>query len=385
VPRLHLLALSLLFAGACAGSTSPVDGGAVLGSISVQSLHQILLDGHKDFLLINVHTPVAGNIPQTDKDIPYTDVDALALFVGSDLDQKVVLYCMSNAMSTSAGNALMAKGYRAVRIVDGGLTAWKAAGYQVDGEAGPDASAPLSDAGVAQSISVGDLHEAVTQGPKDFLLINVHTPYAGDIPGTDKDIPFTDVDAIAAFVGKDLDQKVVVYCMTSGMSTTARSGLLAKGYRAVLYLDGGMNMWMMAGYSLIFPPDAGRDAGPGGDSATAVDAMSQIDAGPTLDSLSVTALHDALASDGGKDFLLINVHTPLAGDIPGTDKDIAYTDPDAIAAFIGPDLDTRVVVYCMSNYMSTIAATDLVAKGYRAVRYLDGGLSAWEAAGYPVQ
>lgn len=85
-----------------------------------------------------------------------------------------------------------------------------------------------------------------------------------------------------------------------------------------------------------------------------------------------------------EDLLLINVHVPCEGDIPGTDTDIADTDVPAIAAFIGADLDARVVVYCMTNYMSTIAGEGLVDLGYREVRYLDGGMSAWKTAGHPI-
>ncbi len=103
---------------------------------------------------------------------------------------------------------------------------------------------------------------------------------------------------------------------------------------------------------------------------------------PQLGVISVPELAAALPD---KDFLLINVHVPYAGEIPGTDANLTYTDVPAIESFIGPDLGTRVVVYCMSNYMSGIAGNALVADGYWAVRYLDGGLGAWEATGNPVE
>lgn len=103
------------------------------------------------------------------------------------------------------------------------------------------------------------------------------------------------------------------------------------------------------------------------------------DLGPaTLGVISVAALKEALLA---KDFLLINVHVPYSGEIPGTDKNLTYADVSAIAAFIGDDLSARVVVYCMSNYMSGVAGNALVALGYRNVSYLDGGMSAWTQAG----
>ena len=87
-------------------------------------------------------------------------------------------------------------------------------------------------------------------------------------------------------------------------------------------------------------------------------------------------------SAGTRDFLLINVHVPYAGDIPGTDADIAYTDTDGLVAAIGDQLDRTVVVYCRSGSMSAQASGDLVDLGYTAVYDLQGGMNAWQAAGY---
>ena len=103
----------------------------------------------------------------------------------------------------------------------------------------------------------------------------------------------------------------------------------------------------------------------------------------TLGTVSSAALQTEL-SQSTRSFLLINVHTPLAGNIPGTDADIVYTDVPAVEAFIGSDKSRPVVIYCMSDHMATIAGPQLVADGYCNIRYLSGGLSAWEAAGYSV-
>lgn len=100
-----------------------------------------------------------------------------------------------------------------------------------------------------------------------------------------------------------------------------------------------------------------------------------------LGAISIADLHDILTA-GTKDFLLINVHVPDQGEITGTDTHISYQDNAALTAYIGPDLHTKVVVYCMSNYMSMIAGEALVGQGYTAIRYLDGGMSGWQGAGY---
>ena len=99
--------------------------------------------------------------------------------------------------------------------------------------------------------------------------------------------------------------------------------------------------------------------------------------------LTAVSPADLNAEMAHKDFLLINVHIPYAGEIPGTDVHISYEAPEDIAAYVGTDKSKKVVVYCLSNYMSGIAGRYLVDRGYTAVRFLDGGISAWKAAGYP--
>lgn len=43
-----------------------------------------------------------------------------------------------------------------------------------------------------------------------------------------------------------------------------------------------------------------------------------------------------------------------------------------------------VVVYCSSDLRGEIAARELIKLGYRNVKYLDGGISAWQNAGLAV-
>ena len=101
----------------------------------------------------------------------------------------------------------------------------------------------------------------------------------------------------------------------------------------------------------------------------------------TLVEMSPQQLHDALAN---KDFLLIDVHYPNAGSILGTDARIAFDNISALVAFIGPNLDTKVVLTCLSGGMSKSAGNALVARGYRNISELTGGMNAWTAAGYPL-
>ncbi len=84
---------------------------------------------------------------------------------------------------------------------------------------------------------------------KDFRFINVHVPYAGEIPGTDAHIEYTDTDALATDIG-ELDAKAVLYCKSGPMSATATKALVARGYCNLYDLPAGMNGWVKAGYEL---------------------------------------------------------------------------------------------------------------------------------------
>ena len=86
-----------------------------------------------------------------------------------------------------------------------------------------------------------------------------------------------------------------------------------------------------------------------------------------------------------KDFLLINTHVPYEGEIAETDVFIAYeaAGPQRVGDYPA-DKSTRIVLYCRSGRMSAIVAQELVQAGYTNVWNLEGGMIAWEQAGYEV-
>lgn len=86
---------------------------------------------------------------------------------------------------------------------------------------------------------------------KDFLLVNVHIPYAGELPGTDFFVPYNQIKQNIDKFPKDKKAKIVVYCRGGRMSIIAAGTLAQLGYTNVYYLSGGMRAWTKAGNKLI--------------------------------------------------------------------------------------------------------------------------------------
>ncbi len=90
---------------------------------------------------------------------------------------------------------------------------------------------------------------------KDFLLINVHVPYQGEIPGTDLFLPYHAVERLKGGLPAAKDAKIVVYCMTGPMGYAAAESLIKLGYSQVYHFAGGMREWVRSGRQLIYHSD----------------------------------------------------------------------------------------------------------------------------------
>lgn len=135
--------------------------------------------------------------------------------------------------------------------------------------------------------------------------------------------------------------------------------------------------WMIAGLVLVLLSVAGSAAG---DPALATRTVVVEGGGRYID-VEAPALARMLTR---KDFTLINVHVPYEGDIRGTDLSVPFDRVGDQLDRLPPDRSAKLVVYCRSGRMSTIAARELVARGYTNVWHLAGGMIAWARAGYPI-
>ncbi len=86
---------------------------------------------------------------------------------------------------------------------------------------------------------------------KDFYMVNVHTPYEGEIEKTDAFIPYNEIDKNLDKLPKDKKTKIVLYCRSGRMSAEASQKLTELGYTNVYNQILGMHDWQSKGYPLI--------------------------------------------------------------------------------------------------------------------------------------
>jgi len=82
-----------------------------------------------------------------------------------------------------------------------------------------------------------------------------------------------------------------------------------------------------------------------------------------------------------KNFTLINVHIPYQGEIDNTDLLIPFNAVNQNKNLLPKNKDAKIVVYCMEDQMSDVAAEQLTKMGYTRIFNLQGGMLAWQNQG----
>ena len=101
------------------------------------------------------------------------------------------------------------------------------------------------------NVSPGELNDMLAN--KDFVFVNVHIPFEGDIVGTDLSIPFDQITdpTYLSQLPADKDARIVLYCRSGRMSEIAANALVGLGYTDIWNLAGGMLQWEQQGFELV--------------------------------------------------------------------------------------------------------------------------------------
>ena len=87
---------------------------------------------------------------------------------------------------------------------------------------------------------------------KDFVFVNVHIPFEGNIANSDLSLPYDQIaePQYLSQLPADKNARIVLYCRSGRMSQIAAEELVKLGYTNLWNLAGGMVDWEGAGYEL---------------------------------------------------------------------------------------------------------------------------------------
>jgi rhodanese-related sulfurtransferase len=108
--------------------------------------------------------------------------------------------------------------------------------------------APTAE-GSDQTMTI-DQFAAALETPDAWTVVNVHIPYEGEVPNTDIQIAYNDVEALTAAL-PDRNAPIILYCRSGRMSEEASRALVTLGYTNVVDVPGGMNAWTDSGRDLL--------------------------------------------------------------------------------------------------------------------------------------
>jgi rhodanese-related sulfurtransferase len=305
-------------------------------------------------------------------------------------DQPIVIYCASGHRGAIAQMGLHLMGYEKVLNLGGGLNAWKAAKFAVEGWV--DWNVTWADflSGMPANfyvISPADLNASLVDSAPFLLDVRevAEVEKDGFIAGA-VNIPVRDVlknlDKLPA-----KNQPIVIYCASGHRGGFVISALRLLGYTDVRNLGGGLGAWKKAELPVEMgtPAEAVTGEAPSVDQTT----FNQLDAflsGLPDGFLTVKAtdLNVALADNAP---FLLDVRTVDEwnndGYIDGS-VNIPINEVFDRMGELPKDKTAPMVVLCKSGHRGAIVLMALQMNGYTDVRNLGGGLNAWLGAELPV-
>jgi len=309
-----------------------------------------------------------------------------------DRSTTLVMYDEGGTRAMRAAHAADAAGYRDVRVLEGGLRAWQAAGLKLS--SGSNVPSKLFGETVYEHQHVPQLPAEVLHGwqheGKPHVVCDIRTPdeyRVGRIPGAHGAFG-VDVALVAADL-KARHVPVVVHCAGRTRSIIACQTLRELGVDEVYALENGTMGWQLAGYEL--ERDApGRMLTPTPESideaANRTRDLARSAGADAVDAAKLRAWLERRAQ-GAMNLYLFDVRQVAAyeaGHIAGSKAlpgGLAIQRTDEFIAV----RNAHVVLVDDDEARAWMTAFWLKGMGFPHVHVLQGGIRAWLAAGASVE
>jgi len=338
-------------------------------------------------------------------DLPAGRVIFDARFRIPNKDTPIIVYARKGKRAVMAAAQLVQMGYTNVRYMEGGILGWKRAGYPImhssfvgtiDMPQGKTPEEFLKEAKTVagEGITPLEAKERIDKDPNTVILdVATRREYAimgfkipGSIVTSYGEIVFTD------FMKKnfpDANIPIIVNCTTGKRGLQIAKVLKEMGYKNVTYIRGGLGAWKKAGLPLekyeptqerkiksvnlsqVEPPQGKTGEDFANEAKRYVRGISLIEAKKKFDNKEAIFVDVRRRSEYKSGFIEGSLDIPLGRLIFDARTRI-------------PNKNTPIITYCEKGMRGAIAGSYLVQMGYTNVRYLEGGISAWKKAGYPV-
>lgn len=291
-----------------------------------------------------------------------------------------------------AATTLERMGYSNVALLEGGLSAWTTKGYPVvEGTNTP--SKEFGERVLVQQkvpeIQAEELYSRLQRGER-LIILDARTPeefQRATLPGS-RNVPGGELVLRIADILRGHDAPVIVHCGGRTRSIIGTQTLRRMGLSQVVGLRNGTMGWLLAGYQLQtgtppeplpLPSAEGR--------AAAERFAARLAAEDQISYLSISELHGLLDRRQEETLYLVDVRTAQEyqeGHIPGFlwfpgGQAVQRTD-EIVAVRNG-----TIVLACDARARATATASWYRQMGFPRVYALDGGVTAWEARGLPLE
>lgn len=101
-----------------------------------------------------------------------------------------------------------------------------------------------------QTLTVDEFANIVAEKSDEYMIVNVHIPYEGEVAETDISIAYNDIATLSSAL-PNKNAPIILYCRSGKMSEEASRALIELGYTNLYDVPGGMNAWQNSGREIL--------------------------------------------------------------------------------------------------------------------------------------